>query len=259
MKGSGAQRASTTLSRSAGGRILSAWQSAPPQVLWLIDPDRLPVEAYPAAAEAYMAAGGQWALVGGSLLTHASLAAWCDVARRQVPLPLILFPGSPTQLASAVDALLFLFLASGRNPHYLIGAHIEAAPFLHQWGGEVIPTTYLLVGTEIRTVHYISQTLPIPMDKPELAQATALAGAYLGQQVIYIDAGSGAPTPPSTDFIYAIREVLSLPILVGGGIRTPTAAYELLRAGASFVVIGTAAEKAVFSRSAWEEYFSLRI
>ncbi|MCX7652660.1 MAG: geranylgeranylglyceryl/heptaprenylglyceryl phosphate synthase [Bacteroidia bacterium] len=237
--------------------ILEAWKRASPQPLWLIDPDRLSLSAYRTAAEAYLSAGGRWALVGGSFMSHAPVDEWCVAARRSVPLPLVLFPGSPQQLTESVDALLFLFLASGRNPHYLIGAHVEVAPLLYRWGGEVIPTTYILVGQANRTVHYITQTLPIPADKPELVQATALAGWYLGQKVIYIDAGSGADVSPSPEMVRAVRDRLSIPIIVGGGVHTPDVAASLIEAGANFVVIGTAAEKSQFSRTFWEEFFSL--
>lgn len=237
--------------------ILETWLRASPGLIWLIDPDRLPVSAYTKAAEAYLEAGGRWALVGGSFLSKTTLHEWCATARQQIPLPLVLFPGSPQQLTTAVDAVLFLFLASGRNPYYLIGAHVEAAPLLHRWGGEVIPTTYILTGESIRTVHYISHTLPVPPDKPELAQATALAGWYLGQKLTYIDAGSGAPAPPPTSLVEAVKAVVPVPLLVGGGIRRPAEAEGLLNAGAHFVVIGTAAEKTLPDRTFWEEFFSL--
>lgn len=237
--------------------VLETWEKAAPQPLWLIDPDKLPLSRYQSAADAYQAAGGRWALVGGSFLSQANLHEWCTEARRLSPLPLVLFPGSLYQLTPAVDAVLLLFLASGRNPHYLIGAHVEAAPFLYRWGGEVIPTTYILVGDTVRTVHYISQTLPIPADKPELVQATALAGHYLGQKLTYIDAGSGASAPTSAALIAAVRAVVSHPILVGGGIRRPEEALPLFSAGATFIVVGTAAETALHSRTFWNEFFSL--
>ncbi|MCS7162363.1 MAG: geranylgeranylglyceryl phosphate synthase family protein [Bacteroidia bacterium] len=238
------------------GETLS--QSAPRPV-WLIDPDYLPLERYPQAAEAYLQAGGKWALVGGSLAYQTDLARWCEKARPLAPLPLLLFPGSPLHLNPAVDAVLFLFLASGRNPYYLIGAHVEAAPLLYRWRKEVLPTTYLLVGTleHLRTVHYLTHTLPIPPDRPELLQATALAGLYLGQRFLYVDAGSGAKTFCPPDTIQALRAVTSAPLFVGGGIRTAQAVAELIAAGATFPVIGTAAEKATCARHFWEEIFAL--
>lgn len=240
-------------------KVLSSWQSISPQPLWLIDPDKLPLDRYVSAAEAYVSAGGRWALVGGSFLAQADLHAWCSEARRRMPLSLVLFPGSTLQLTSAVEAVLFLFLASGRNPHYLIGAQVEAAPTLYRWRLEVIPTTYILVGSpaDVRTVHYITQTLPIPADKPELVQATALAGHFLGQKVVYLDAGSGASKSPSLEAVAAVRAVTSAPLLVGGGITCPEEAHPLFAQGATFVVIGTAAEKHPFSRSTWEEFFAV--
>ncbi|MCS7188814.1 MAG: geranylgeranylglyceryl/heptaprenylglyceryl phosphate synthase [Bacteroidia bacterium] len=237
--------------------ILSTWRNASPQPLWLIDPDRLSITEYKKASEAYLEAGGRWALVGGSLLTSTDLPTWCALAKNESPLSLILFPGSTNQLCTSVEAVLLLFLASGRNPHYLIGAHVEAALFLHRWGGEVIPTTYILVGDvyALRAVHYITQTWPIPPDKPELIQATALAGLLLGQQVVYIDGGSGALHSCAPEAVAAVRAVTDAPILVGGGISSPEDAESLLQAGATFVVIGTAAEKKKFSRQTWEEFF----
>lgn len=238
--------------------VLSAWRQANPQPLWLIDPDRMPLERYPAAAQAYLEAGGRWALVGSSFLAHTSLHLWCQAARKLSPLSLVLFPGSLLQLSPEADAVLFLFLASGRNPHYLIGGHIEAAPLLYRWGIEVIPTTYLLVGSNsLRSVHYITHSLPLPPDKPELIQATALAGLYLGQQVLYIDAGSGAAEPPPPSVIQSLRQITSVPILVGGGIKDPETAALLWQAGATFVVIGTATEEKSFTRRDWETFFAL--
>ncbi len=240
--------------------VLSSWQSLPGgQPLWLIDPDKLPLDRYASAAEAYLTAGGRWALVGGSFMAQADLHAWCSEAQKRSPLPLVLFPGSPLQLTPAVEAVLFLFLASGRNPHYLIGAHVEAAPALYRWRLEVIPTTYILVGSpaDLRTVHYMTQTFPIPLDKPELVQATALAGLFLGQKVVYLDAGSGASKGPSLEAVAAVRAVTTAPLLVGGGITRPEEAQALFAQGATFVVLGTAAEKSPFSRSAWEEFFAI--
>lgn len=241
------------------GPIAQAWQAAKPQVLWLIDPDKMPLSTYAQAAEAYLLAGGRWALVGGSFLSQTPMHTWCQEARRLAPLPLILFPGSSTHLTPAVDAVLFLFLASGRNPQYLIGHQVEAAPHLYRWGLEVIPTTYLLVGSlaQPTAAHYITQTTPLPLDKPDLIQATALAGLLLGQRALYLDAGSGAPTPISPEVVQALRALTTAPILIGGGIQNPAQAQALLSAGASFVVIGSLAEKHLPDRYFWEEFFAL--
>ncbi len=243
------------------GPIAQAWQTAKPQVLWLIDPDKLPLSAYPQAAEAYLAAGGRWALVGGSFLSQVPMHVWCEEARRLAPLPLILFPGSSAHLTPAVDAVLFLFLASGRNPQYLIGHQVEAAPHLYRWGLEVIPTTYLLLGSpaHLTAAHYITQTMSLPPDKLDLIEATALAGLFLGQRALYLDAGSGASSTVSPSVVQALRRLTRAPILVGGGIQTPAQAHALLSAGASFVVIGTLAEKSLPSLRFWEEFFAFSL
>jgi phosphoglycerol geranylgeranyltransferase len=239
------------------GPIEAAWRQASPQPLWLIDPDKLPLKLYPTLADAYLRAGGQWALVGGSFLSTTTMHEWCQAASQQHPLPLILFPGSAAHLTPHVRAVLFLFLASGRNPQYLITHHIEAAPHLHRWGLEVLPTTYLLLDTggSPTAAHYVTQTFALPAQKPDLIIAAALAGLYLGQRILYLDAGSGAATPPSLEAIQALRTLTSYPILVGGGIQTPTQLSTIIEAGATFAVLGTLPEKYLPSPTFWEELF----
>jgi len=239
------------------GPIEAAWQKASPQPLWLIDPDKLPLEKYPILADAYQSAGGQWALVGGSFLSTITMHEWCQAATQRHPLSLVLFPGSAMHLTPVVQAVLFLFLASGRNPQYLITHHIEAAPHLHRWGLEVIPTTYLLLNTggPSTAAHYITQTLALPAHKPELILAAAMAGLYLGQRLLYVDAGSGASSPPTLEVIHALRALTPYPILVGGGIQTPQQLSDLIQAGATFTVLGTLPEKYTPSRTFWEELF----
>ncbi len=238
------------------GPIESQWNSVLPQPLWLIDPDKLPPERYASAAEAYRSAGGQWALVGGSFLSVTTMHEWCQAASARHPLPLILFPGSATHITPHVKAVLFLFLASGRNPQFLISHHIEAAPHLHRWGLEVLPTTYLLLDMgSITAAHYITQTFALPAHKPDLITAAALAGLYLGQRMLYLDAGSGAAASPTLEAIRALRSITHYPILVGGGIQNPTQVSDLIAAGATFTVLGTLPEKHIPSRTFWQEFF----
>jgi len=238
------------------GPIETQWNAAAPQPLWLIDPDKLSPERYPSAAEAYMSAGGQWALVGGSFLSTTTMHEWCQAASARHPLPLILFPGSATHITPHVKAVLFLFLASGRNPQFLIAHHLEAAPHLHRWGLEVLPTTYLLIDTgSVTAAHYMTQTFALPAHKPELILAAALAGLYLGQRLLYLDAGSGAATPLTLDAIHALRTLTPYPILVGGGIQNPSQVSALTTAGATFTVLGTLPEKHFPNRTFWEEFF----
>jgi len=182
--------------------------------------------------------------VGGSLLTTAAFDRCVRRVKEWSDRPVVLFPGSPAQLSSHADAVLFLSLISGRNPELLIGHHVTAAPMVKALGIEAVPTGYMLVdGGKPTTVSYVSQTLPIPHDKPGIAAATALAGSYLGLRTIYLDTGSGAQRTVSPAMISAVRTQVDLPIIVGGGIRDVGTARALCEAGADVLVVGTAFEE----------------
>jgi putative glycerol-1-phosphate prenyltransferase len=140
--------------------------------------------------------------------------------------------------------VLFLSLISGRNPELLIGHHVTAAPCVKAMGLEAIPTGYMLVdGGRMTTAHYVSQTQPVPYDKPAIAAATALAGELLGLRSIYLDTGSGAKKNVSAEMIAAVRKTVQLPIIVGGGIHEGRIARDLCEAGADVIVVGTAIEQ----------------
>ena len=158
--------------------------------------------------------------------------------------PVIFFPGGISQLNSHYDAILFMSIISGRNPHYLIGEQVIAAPIVKDLGIEVIPTGYLLLdGGNVSTVQFMSGTAPIPMDKPDISIAHALAAQYLGKQLIYLEAGSGAKQAVTNELIKKVFEQVDIPMIVGGGIRTPEVAREKVESGASFVVTGTIIEE----------------
>lgn len=182
--------------------------------------------------------------VGGSLLTSAAFDHCVELVKAHSDRPVVLFPGSPAQLSRHADAVLFLSLISGRNPELLIGHHVTAAPTVKAIGIEAIPTGYMLIdGGKPTTVSYVSQTVPIPHDKPGIAAATALAGSYLGLRTIYMDTGSGAKRTVSPEMIAAVRKQVDLPIMVGGGIRDSSTARDLCEAGADVLVVGTAFEE----------------
>lgn len=182
--------------------------------------------------------------VGGSLLTSAAFDHCVQRVKELSDRPVVLFPGSPSQLSAHADAVLFLSLISGRNPELLIGHHVTAAPTVKALGIEAIPTGYMLVdGGKPTTVSYVSQTVPIPYDKPGIAAATALAGSYLGLHTIYMDTGSGALRTVSPAMIAAVRSQVDLPIIVGGGIMDAATARALCEAGADVLVVGTAFEQ----------------
>jgi putative glycerol-1-phosphate prenyltransferase len=182
--------------------------------------------------------------VGGSLLTSATFDQCVQRVQQLGDRPVVLFPGSPAQLSHHADAVLFLSLISGRNPELLIGHHVTAAPTIRAMGLEAIPTGYMLVdGGKPTTVSYVSQTVPIPHNKPAIAAATAMAGELLGLRTIYMDTGSGAERTVSPAMLTAVRQSVRLPIIVGGGIRDGRTARALCEAGADVLVVGTAFEQ----------------
>ncbi len=181
-------------------------------------------------------------LVGGSLLTEGNTYRCVDELKQKGAERVVLFPGNEIQVVSNADAILFMSLISGRNPEYLIAKQVAAAPFIHRSGLETIPTGYLLIeGGKMTTAHYISQTMPIPADKPEIAATTVLAGAMLGMKAMYMDAGSGASRRISAEMIAAVRAIFDGVLFVGGGIRDAEAAETAWNAGADLVVVGNAA------------------
>jgi len=182
--------------------------------------------------------------VGGSLVTELKLDQTIDGIKKRSNKPVVLFPGSLLQISNKADALLFLTLISGRNAELLIGHHVVAAPMIRKMNLEVMPVGYMLIdGGKPTTASYMSHTHPIPANKPEIAVCTAMAGEMLGLKLLYLDAGSGAENPVSADIISAVREHTDLPIIVGGGIRTPEQAARAAKAGATVIVIGNALEK----------------
>lgn len=182
-------------------------------------------------------------LVGGSLLFK-PIEITITALKLGTSLPVFLFPGNAFQLSDRADGILFLSLISGRNPEFLIGNHVLAAPHLHRAGIEVIPTGYLLIENGASTsVEYMSNTRPIPANKMDIAVATAMAGEMLGLKSIYLEAGSGAAHPVGNAMISAIRKHISLPLIVGGGIRSPESALKVFDAGADLIVVGNAIEE----------------
>ncbi|MEE9372105.1 MAG: geranylgeranylglyceryl/heptaprenylglyceryl phosphate synthase [Saprospiraceae bacterium] len=183
-------------------------------------------------------------LVGGSLLLEDKMDTTIRFLKKNSDKPVVLFPGNEIQLHDAADAILFLSLISGRNAEYLISKHVVAAPKIRTMDIEVVPTGYMLIhGQRQSTASYISATLPIPDDKPEIAAATALAGQYLGHQLLYLEGGSGATRPISNKTIKAVRQAVNVPIIVGGGIKNANQMQDIYISGADIQVIGTAIER----------------
>lgn len=181
---------------------------------------------------------------GGSLVTQGVYDNCIQLIKENCDIPVLIFPGNEMHISAQADAILFLSLVSGRNAEFLIGKHVVSAPFIKKAKLEAIATGYILIdGGNTTTVHYISQTIPIPNNKPDIAAATAIASEMLGQQLIYLDAGSGANEPVSKTIIETVSKSVAAPIIVGGGIDNAEKAYQAFTAGADIVVIGNALEK----------------
>jgi phosphoglycerol geranylgeranyltransferase len=210
----------------------------------LLDPDKGSQEELVSIARDCDTCGVDGLLIGGSYLQSDSLDPLIETIKKEVSIPVILFPGSRNQLSPHADGILFLSLLSGRNPQYLIEEQVQAAPRVRSMGLQVIPTGYLLIESgSITDVETVSKTKPIPRDRVDIAVAHALAAEFLGMKLVYLEAGSGARNTVPDEMIQAVRDAVSIPIVVGGGIRTPEEAAAKVKAGGSFVVTGNILEQ----------------
>ncbi|TVR37191.1 MAG: geranylgeranylglyceryl/heptaprenylglyceryl phosphate synthase [Cryomorphaceae bacterium] len=228
--------------------ILSSAKEGRKLLAVLLDPDHLHDEKQLRETVGIVhASGADLILYGGSLMTGAYFEQGLKIIRQCTHIPVILFPGSAMQVSPLADAILFTSLISGRNPEFLIGQQVLAAPLVKAAGLEVIPTGYMIVDSgRPTTASYVSNTAPIPHNKPEIAATTAMAGEMLGQRLIYLDGGSGAEHAVTAAMIAAVKAQVSVPLVVGGGISTPEELLARYEAGADMAVVGTAAEKDPF-------------
>ena len=209
----------------------------------LLDPDKYGLPELGEQAELI----GQYAdlvFVGGSLCVRHDFDEAVRRIKQASRVPVVIFPGDATQVSQHADALLFLSLVSGRNADLLIGEHVKAAPSIRRYSLEVIPVAYMLVESgQMTSVQFMSQSLAIPRGKPEIATAHALAGEYLGMKLAFLESGSGAAVHVPLEMIEAVSGTVSIPLIVGGGIKSPGEANLIARAGASFIVTGDVIEK----------------
>ena len=213
------------------------------QLALLIDPENTYLKAdIQEIIEATTDAEVDYIFVGGSLVTHNMIDEVVSLLKRLTNLPIILFPGGLNQISQHADAILFLSLLSGRNPDFLVSKQVAAAPLVKKLGLQVIPTGYLLIG-KVSSASYMSNTTPIPYQKSDIAAATALAGELMGHKAIYLDAGSGAEEPVRSEMITEVKRSITIPLIVGGGIRNFDTAYSALEAGADILVVGNITEK----------------
>lgn len=209
----------------------------------LIDPDKNSEKYLEEKISKINECGVDAIFVGGSLILDNNCEKRVKMIKSLSKLPIIFFPGGISQLNKYYDAMLFMSILSGRNPHYLIGEQVIAAPLVKDLDIETIPTGYLIIdGGSNSSVQFMSGSNPIPTEKPDILVAHALAAQYLGKKIIYLESGSGAKNPIPNHLIEAVKRYIDIPIIVGGGIRTPKSAYEKVQAGASFVVTGSIIE-----------------
>lgn len=210
----------------------------------LVDPDKNTSQETIKIAKIAEAADVDYIFVGGSLLTNNNFELTIKLLKENSSLPIIIFPGNNLQISNTADAILLLSLISGRNAEMLIGTHVLAAPNLKKSSLEIIPTGYMLIESgKPTTALYMSNSTPIPSDKDDIAMCTAMAGEMLGLKIIYMDAGSGALNPIPLSMISNVKKNVDVPLIIGGGIKTPEKAVKVCNAGADVVVIGNAIEK----------------
>jgi len=210
------------------------------QLAVLVDPDKLSDKQLEETARNAQKAGVDYIFAGGSLLINDNLYQSIRIVKDNCDIPVIIFPGNNYQLASNADAILFLSLISGRNPDMLIGMHVIAAPYIKLSDIETVPTGYMLIDSGKPTsVTYMSNSFPIPRDKKDIAACTAMAGEMLGLKIIYMDAGSGAERSVPVEMIRFVKDSVGIPMMIGGGIRTPEQLRAKYEAGADIAVIGT--------------------
>jgi len=187
--------------------------------------------------------GADGLLVGGSIMVNNKFQSNLKIIKESVNIPVLIFPGIFDFVSPYADALLLLSVVTSRNPQMLIGEQVRAAPLIKHYGLEAIGTAYMIIESGNSTsVQFMSGSLPLPRTKNDLAVAHALAGQYLGMKLIYMDAGSGAKYAVADEMITAVRKNVDLPIILGGGIKTPDVAMQKAKAGADFIVTGNVLE-----------------
>jgi putative glycerol-1-phosphate prenyltransferase len=209
----------------------------------LIDPENHTTDQLKEITKQANRAGVDYIFLGGSLITK-PIEPSVETIKNNTSLPLILFPGNLMQISNQADGILLLSMISGRNPDLLIGNHVLAAKRLKESKLEIMPTGYILVDGGNRTaVEYISNTKPIPADQTEIIVSTAIAGELLGHKMIYLETGSGASKSLSSNIVREVKNHISIPLIVGGGLKEPSDVKRISEAGADVIIVGNAIEK----------------
>ncbi|WP_139957497.1 geranylgeranylglyceryl/heptaprenylglyceryl phosphate synthase [Flavicella sediminum] len=224
--------------------IISAKKKGKKLIALLLDPDKTKLSDLDEICEKIKNQAIHLIFIGGSTVQNNVTHLFVESFKKKCALPILIFPGNHNQITNEADAILFLSLLSGDNPEYLIHQQIAAAPILKNTQLEIIPTAYILIdGGNETAVQRVSKTKPISQSDPTKIVHTALAGQYMGKQLIYLEAGSGAKTAIQASIISKVAKEVSVPLIVGGGLRTKEAIQTAFKHGADMVVIGTVFEE----------------
>ena len=224
-------------------QILVAKKQNKKQIAILLDPDKIEINKLSIICDKINKTPATLVFIGGSSFEGKHLDQLIAKIKTQIKLPIVLFPGNPSQISAEADAILFLMLLSGRNPEYLIEHQVNAVPILEKTNLEIISTGYILIESGHQTaVERVSKTKPLSRTNLEYVAQTAKAGQYIGNKLIYLEAGSGAQNAVPLEMIKKVSNTISIPLLVGGGIRSKKQIEEAFKNGADIVVIGTAFE-----------------
>ena len=209
----------------------------------LIDPEEVNQKEALYLAKECEACGSSAIMIGGStIVSSAHLDLVISSIKKDVHIPIILFPSNITGISQYADAIWFMSLLNSSDPYFIMGVQVLAAPLIRKYGVEAIPLGYLIIG-EGGTAAVIGKASPIPYNKPELSVAHALAAKYLGMHFIYLEGGSGVNKPVPAEMVRMVKTVADVPLIVGGGIKTGKQTKEIVSAGADIIVTGTIFEK----------------
>ena len=223
--------------------LLKTIQTKGAGFLCLIDPDKHDSHNAVSLAKRCEDSGVDAIFVGGSIMLEDNFNPSIKAIKQEVKIPVIIFPGIFNLGSPNADAILFMSMLSSRNPQLLIGDQVKAAPLIRKFGIETIPTAYLLIESgSLTSVQYMSDSMPIPRNKYDIGVAHALAAEYLGMKLVCMDAGSGAKMSVPLEMIREVKSNINIPLIIGGGIKSPDEAREKVEAGADFIVIGNAIE-----------------
>lgn len=209
----------------------------------LIDPERVSLGKAAKTAHEAEACGTAAIMVGGSTVSSTThLDSIVQAIKDVVRIPVILFPNNITGITKYADAIWFMSLLNSADPYFIVGAQVLGAPIIKKFVLEPIPLGYVIIG-DGGAAAVIGRACPIPYDKAELAAAHALAAEYMGMHFVYFEAGSGAKQTVSPEMVRLAKQITSIPLIVGGGIKTAAQSRALAKAGASIIVTGTLTEK----------------